>query len=166
MPHDFATLFETHRARVYRWALTMCGRHEDALDVVQDVFLRMLQRPPSLDGAHSPLAWLRRVTTRVVIDRWRARRPQPPSAELPEPITAPRPELERREEAELLRNALRTISDQQRLVLICKICDEMTFQQIAHEIGIAVPTAKTHYIRGLSAIRERMQSSNPAGRWS
>ena len=54
MPTDVAALFETHRARVYRWARAMCGRHDDALDVVQEVFLRMLKRPPELPTKQPP----------------------------------------------------------------------------------------------------------------
>ena len=42
-----------------------------------------------------------------------------------------------------------------------KCYDQMTFQQIADELGIAVPTAKTHYLRALSAVRERVRMADP-----
>jgi RNA polymerase sigma-70 factor (ECF subfamily) len=164
MPTDVAVCFEAHRARVYRWAHAMCGRHEDALDVMQEVFLRMVRRPPELPSIAAAVAWLRPVTARIVIDRWRAessreaaRRgyPTPPPTE---------PAVETRELAERVRAAIQTLSEQQQVVLMAKVYDHRTFQQIAEELGLAVPTVKTHYLRALSAVRARLDIDVPARR--
>lgn len=156
MPIDVATQFEAHRGRVYRWAMMLCGRHDDALDVVQDVFLRMLRRPPVRESVPAVVAWLRRTTHHAVIDGWRsakARHEIP--AEPPPRIVAEAP-ADRAEQIERVRAAMATLSDQQRLVLLCKACDEMTFQRIADELEISLSTAKTHYVRALLAIRRRL----------
>jgi RNA polymerase sigma-70 factor (ECF subfamily) len=166
MPTDVAAHFEAHRARVYRWAYALCGRHEDALDVVQEVFLRMLKRPPELPSIAAGLAWLRRVTSRVVIDRWRAESSRDAVRREQVPRVAAEESAESRELAERLRAAIETLSEQQRLVLMAKTYDRETFQQIADELGIAVPTAKTHYLRALSAVRTRLEIDAPAGRLS
>ncbi len=166
MPTDVAAHFEAHRARVYRWAYALCGRHEDALDVVQEVFLRMLKRPPELLSIAAGLAWLRRVTSRVVIDRWRAESSRDAVRREHLPHAAAEESPESRELAERLRAAIETLSEQQRLVLMAKTYDRETFQQIADELGIAVPTAKTHYLRALSAVRARLEIDTPAGRLS
>lgn len=161
---DVQRCFEDHRARVYRWAYAMCGRHEDALDVVQEVFLRMLRKPPVLPNAPAAVGWLRRVTARIVIDRWRSAASRPAtSGDVVETATT-QDAAETRELAEHIRAALKTLSEQQRLVLMCKCYDSMTFQQIADEIGVAVPTAKTHYLRALSAVRDRLGVTHQSGR--
>jgi RNA polymerase sigma-70 factor (ECF subfamily) len=164
MPTDVAMLFEHHRARVYRWAYAMCGRHDDALDVVQEVFLRMLRRPPELPTVATAITWLRRVTARVVIDRWRAESSRGAARRKYLPPAPPEESAESREWAEQLRAAIETLSEQQRLVMLAKVYDRLTFRQIADAIGIAVPTAKTHYLRALSAIRARLKIDVPAGR--
>jgi RNA polymerase sigma-70 factor (ECF subfamily) len=164
MPLDVETCFRRHRPQVYCWAYAMCRRHEDALEVVQDVFLRLLNRQPCLPNAAATIAWLRRVTERMVIDRWRAesaRTARQASHVRDSRVFDP---LEQRELADQLRAALESLSEQQRLVLMCKCYDQMTFQQIADELGIAVPTAKTHYLRALAAVRDRLKAYVPAGR--
>jgi RNA polymerase sigma-70 factor (ECF subfamily) len=164
MPTDVAAYFEAHRARVYRWAYALCGRHEDARDVVQEVFLRMLKRPPELPSVAAAIGWLRQVTSRVVIDRWRADSSR--DAAIRERVlrVAAEESADSLELADRLRAAIEILSQQQRLVLMAKTYDRMTFQQIADELGIAVPTAKTHYLRALSAVRARLRIDMPAGR--
>jgi RNA polymerase sigma-70 factor (ECF subfamily) len=164
MPADVGECFEAHRARVYRWAYAMCARHEDALDIVQEVFLRMLRRPPEVSTVAAAIAWLRQVTSRVVIDRWRAESSRSAAQREYVPQTSVEGSAEGRETTEHLRAAIETLSQQQRLVLMAKTYDRMTFQQIADELGIAVPTAKTHYLRALSTVRERLDIDIQAGR--
>ena len=41
-------------------------------------------------------------------------------------------------------------------MLIAKVYDGLTFAQIAAELKLAVPTVKTHYLRALSAVRDRL----------
>lgn len=169
MNTDVGGHFVAHRARVYRWALLLCRRPEDALDVVQDVFLRMVRRPPDTASIAGTIAWLRRTTQRVAIDRWRAAAAGPAVEVVAgERLAAGRAAahgagagdaLERSEQSARVRASLAELSDHQRLVLVSRICDEMTFQQIADELGISVSTAKTHYVRGLMALRARLMDS-------
>jgi DNA-directed RNA polymerase specialized sigma24 family protein len=41
-------------------------------------------------------------------------------------------------------------------VLIARTYEGLTFAEIAVELGIAVPTVKTHYLRAVSAVRDRL----------
>jgi RNA polymerase sigma-70 factor, ECF subfamily len=157
MSTDVARHFEEHRGRVYRWAYALCGRHEDALDAVQEVFLRMLKNPPELPGPFAVIGWLRRVTSSVVIDRWRrasgaaALPDEQPAAD----SAAESPEA--RETAEQLRRAIASLSEQQRQVLLAKMYDRLSFAEIADELGIAISTAKTHYLRALNMVRAHLK---------
>lgn len=159
MSLDVTHCFQAFRTSVYRWAFAMLGRQDEALDVTQDVFLRLLREQISFEHAAPARAWLRTTTTRVVFDRSRSdrarrtrenRRPLPPG----ESRT-----LEQCERLDRLRSAFNELSDQQRLVLICKCYDEMTFAQIAAELNLAVPTIKTHYLRALETLRTALQES-------
>jgi RNA polymerase sigma-70 factor (ECF subfamily) len=149
-------LFTQHRGRVYRWAYAMCGRHEASVDTVQEVFLRLVRRAPQFEHAAAAVAWLRRVTGRVVLNLWRhesTRRRFERGRGMREPIEeAPTPtELPGR-----LLAALTELTEQQRLVLMAKCYDDMTFSEIALELGISAPTAKTHYVRALAAVRDHL----------
>ena len=157
MPLDVTHCFQAFRTSVYRWAYALLGRQDEALDVTQDVFLRLLREQISFEHAAPARAWLRTTTTRVVFDRShsdRAHRTRENRRTLPQ-VEARTPEQVER--LDRLRSAFNELSDQQRLVLICKCYDEMTFAQIAAELKLAVPTIKTHYLRALEALRKAMQ---------
>ena len=65
-------LFERHRDFVFRVALGICGEREEAVDVVQEVFLAVLQRAPTLELNGARLStWLYHVTRNRGIDRRR-----------------------------------------------------------------------------------------------
>ena len=166
MSCDVEAQFHAHRARVYRWAYALCARHEDARDVVQEVFLRMLKRPPQLRNVPAAIAWLRQVTARVVIDHWRAESTRSTARHRYVAPTGSEETAETRELTGRLRAAIEGLSEQQRLVLMAKTYDHLTFGRIAEELGIAVPTAKTHYLRALTAVRERLKIDVKAGRLS
>jgi RNA polymerase sigma factor (sigma-70 family) len=153
---DVTACFDAHRARVYRWALGLCGSDADAADITQEVFLRMLRRPPAVEAPGALVAWLRRVTATVAVDRWRrarVRRLVEEQAVAARPVAAPPADAE---EAQRVRAALAELSPQQRLVVLGKSYDGLTFREIAAELGISVPTAKTHYVRALAAIRGKL----------
>ncbi len=58
---------------LFREAARATGRDESfCLDVVQDAFLRLVRRPPRVDGAAALHAWLRRVVVSAACDRLRA----------------------------------------------------------------------------------------------
>jgi len=53
--------------------------------------------------------------------------------------------------------ALDRLTDIQRSVLVAKVYDEMTFAEIAAEMSVAVSTVKTHYLRAVQVVRDRLR---------
>lgn len=156
--HDSALPpFEPHRAAVYRWAYRVLASHHDALDVTQDVALRWCRLGEHEHPQH-PLGWLRRVTVNRAVDLLRSRRP---ITGLDERQPAPNPGVLRLVEADELRTAVAAaiadLSDAQGAVLIAKVYDNLTFARIAEELEISTSTAKTHYLRALAAVRDKLQ---------
>ncbi|GAF95160.1 unnamed protein product, partial [marine sediment metagenome] len=49
------------------------------------------------------------------------------------------------------------LSDVQRSVIVAKVYDDMTFAQVAEELGLAVSTVKTHYLRAVGTVRDRLK---------
>ena len=68
--------FQPYTQDVYGWAYRLLGRHHDALDVVQDVFLKW-SRQCTTATPRQPRGWLRRVTWNRAIDLARRRRREP-----------------------------------------------------------------------------------------
>ncbi|MHC4948109.1 MAG: RNA polymerase sigma factor [Planctomycetota bacterium] len=151
-------MFETHRHDVYRWAYRLLGRHDDALDAAQDVFLQFCRRPAD-DPPRHPRAWLRRVTVNRSIDLLRRRRD---SAAAPANVAATPPATAGRDDLRAaVGRALARLTDAQRDVVIAKVHDDLTFAEIAAEQGLAVPTVKTHYLRALRTLRAALADHGP-----
>ena len=66
-----APLVERHYRRLYRIALGYLRQREDALDVVQEAFVKVFQAASRWDGSADAGPWLSRVTVNLSIDRWR-----------------------------------------------------------------------------------------------
>ncbi|MBZ5496990.1 MAG: sigma-70 family RNA polymerase sigma factor [Acidobacteriia bacterium] len=72
-PKGFAELYERHYAAVYHTALRVTGNPADAEDVLQTVFLRVLNQGGRLDPAQVPEAYFRRAATNAAVDLLRRR---------------------------------------------------------------------------------------------
>src|SRR6476646_6053645 len=89
---DAAGLFEIHGGAIYRFAAVLVRHHQDAEDVVQETFVKLL-RHLDAGGATSNLrGWLFTVAAHAARDRQRGRRrwlpwlPQHDSAVAPAPL--------------------------------------------------------------------------------
>lgn len=179
MSLDTATIsrfFDGCRHQVYRWALGLSGRHDDALDLTQEAFLRLLRSRPALANEAAAAGWLRQVVCNLALDRLRSERRAPlrattgsgPTAadDLRGPlerVEAVRADAPDDEQSAALRGALLELSPQQRLVLLCKCYDDMSFARIAAELELSESTVKTHYLRALLTLRERLGESATRG---
>jgi len=70
---DFAELYESHYAVVYRTALRITGNPADAEDALQTVFLRVLSQQAKLTSGQMPGAYFRRAAANAAIDLLRRR---------------------------------------------------------------------------------------------
>lgn len=149
--------FEVYRDEVYAWAYRLLGRHHDALDVAQDVFLRWVDQCASA-LPRNPRAWLRRVTIHRAIDfrRSNASRRTREARSPASSVHVDDSKVAREELRNDITDAMEALSEMQQSVLFAKVYDGLTFARIAAELEIAVPTVKTHYLRALGALRDRL----------
>ena len=68
-------------------------------------------------------------------------------------------DIEREEMARLIRQALSVLDDETRLVLLAKIGQELTYQEISEKHGMPLGTVCTKVARGLKKIRAQLEGS-------
>lgn len=152
--------FETYRDAVYGWAFRVLRDHHDALDVTQEVFVKWWRAHRNDDQPRHAVAWLRRVTVNHSINLCKSRARFRGSDVAHEAVAATPPaDIERREIASAVTEALSDVTEQQRSVLFAKVYDGCTFAEIARQMDLAVPTVKTHYLRAIRSARRKLEEA-------
>jgi RNA polymerase sigma-70 factor, ECF subfamily len=90
----FATLFQTHKKRVYSVCLLMTKDIAEAEDLTQEAFLQVFRCVGSFRGDSAFSTWLYRVAVNTVLMKLR-RRKAPPLVSLDEPVSNESPSLKR-----------------------------------------------------------------------
>jgi RNA polymerase sigma-70 factor, ECF subfamily len=146
-----AQLFDRHHVRLYRFALRMASRDDEAGDLLQDAFVRAAQnidRVPA--GDDEAMSWLVRVVVNLARDRHRRRVVRDAFRHL---LRAehhdPRPALDA---AAAVRTALASLPPRQRAVIVLHHLDEQPVAAVAAMLRISQVTVRWH----LAAARKRM----------
>lgn len=152
MPEDeagFAALVGQQQRLVYGLARRALGRHQDAEDLAQEVFLTLHQNRQAIRSEAHLRFWLRQVTARKCID---ARRRHRFALEaLPEiPVAAATPDPWRRRQ---LWQAVGRLPMRARLVVILRYQQDLDPEEIAAVLAMPVATVKSHLRRSLARLR-------------
>jgi RNA polymerase sigma-70 factor (ECF subfamily) len=158
-----APLMERHYPRLYRLALSYVRNPEDALDVVQETFVKAFRKADRWDGSTEAGPWLSRVAVNQSIDRWRRNRRRQatftPLAEgdHDESLAAGGPDPDRRvlrrEMRDRLAMALEDLPERQRAVVVLRHYQEMSLDEIAQTLGMRLGTVKSTLHRALGRMR-------------
>ncbi len=157
----FQELFRRHHQGVYRTAYQVLRHREDALDAVQEVFVRAFRRLDRFDGRGTFGGWLRRIAVNLAVDSVR-RRPRlgadplaageeetDPASLLPAPGPGPDRAAETRELAAALGEALAKLPPIHRAVIVLKEIEGMSCGAIAAALQCSVGTvmSRLHHAR-------------------
>src|SRR5271165_3710368 len=71
----FATLFHTHKARIYSLCLRMTNNVAEAEDLVQDAFLHVFRKLSAFRGDSALSTWIYRIAINTVLMKFRRKSP-------------------------------------------------------------------------------------------
>lgn len=154
---EFDDLYERYSETVYRTALRVTGNVADAEDVLQNVFLRVLNSRRALDPARSPEAYLRRAATNGSIDLLR-RKAARPESETPELGIEGRYDQGRHQSPPLLkerlRRALAKIAPEDAELLVLCYLEGYSYDELAALIELDRGTVASRLHRIRAALRK------------
>jgi RNA polymerase sigma-70 factor (ECF subfamily) len=145
----FSMLVRTHERRAYAVARAIVINHEDAEDAVQEAFLHAYKALHRFLPDQAFGAWLHRIVANAALDITRRRKVRD-ADELPETIASPfRDPAEASELATRLREALATLPERQRSVIVLHDVEGFKHAEIGTMLGIPEGTARSdlHYAR-------------------
>ena len=161
-----AELVAAHQRMVYGLALNLLGDRNDALDLCQDVFLRVFRTLSSFRGQSALRTWIYRIAVNQASNRrrWWSRRRQGEQVSLDEHLRkfgdvvsmqAIQPDrlLASQETSEKIWQALGRLPFDQRTALILREVDGLRYEEIAFTLDVAVGTVKSRLTRARQALR-------------
>jgi RNA polymerase sigma-70 factor (ECF subfamily) len=153
-------LFGRYRLLAYRVAYRLLSHEADALDAVQEGFVKALTHLDSFQGRSLFKTWLLRVVSNTALDRGRQRgRRETLSLDVSaadqgehlHPMVTPDPTqgLERADLRQLLDEALATLPDAQRQTFVLHAEGELSYREVAEVMGISIGTvmSRLYYAR-------------------
>lgn len=152
----FEALVRAYLPRARAIARRMMNSPEDADDLVQDSFLRALERISGFDAERPFGPWFFRLLVNAGRDSYRrqaVRRTEPAQGDTPSRAPSPLQETERSEIRRRFAAALESLPPRQRAIIWSFEVDGMTTEQIADELGLAQVTVRWHLHQGRRALR-------------
>ncbi len=166
-----AELVEEHQRLVFQLALNLLGDTQEALDLSQEVFLRVFRTLPTFRGHSALRTWIYRITVNQAKNRlrwWRRRRRAQQVSledhvrdhgELPSDAVGSSPErvLRQKEIGDRLREALDHLPFDQRTAIVLREIDGLSYDEIAFSLGVAVGTIKSRLARARESLRAQLK---------
>lgn len=174
-PEAFDAIVGEYSVRLYGFLRRLMGGREDAEELVQEVFVRVVRTIGDYEHDGRFEAWLFRIARNLARDDFRRQRRSPGIVSLDgaplgdsfgsdDPIdpTDQRPfgGLERSEDADRLQVALNRLPEAEREVILMRHYGQMSFQDIAETMGTPLGTALARAHRGLAKLRAWMESES------
>ena len=161
-----------HWRKVFNLAYKFVGRHDEAEDLTQDIFVKIFKALRTFDRRANFQTWLISISRNLCIDHYRSIRKERQTmardvdaSEL-SPVSRERGPLARLEQLdlkELVRRALAELPDTLRTAVVLRDLQEFSYQEIADRLGLPEGTVKSRINRGrLELARQIRRLQAPA----
>jgi RNA polymerase sigma-70 factor, ECF subfamily len=153
------TLFREHYALVYRTAYGVTGRAEDAEDVVQTIFLRLMRRQESPDLTRNPQGYFYRAAVNLSLNliRQRRRTETDDVAGLSEPIHNSRQDSEEKLHRKLY-EAIAELPPKAAEILILRYVHGRSDAEIAKLLGTSRGTIAVNLYRSRTRLKKLLRA--------
>ena len=171
-PEEFSRLVEAYSSKIYRLAIKMLNRQEDAEDVLQETFVKAYRGLKSFDGRSKLSTWLFRIATNEALMVIRRKHPETVSIDEPieteegeqEPVQIidwcclPENELLSEETKEILDAAVQKLPERLKVVFLLRDIDDLSTHETAEVLGLSETAVKTRLSRARLRLREELST--------
>ena len=164
--HAWEAIVRQHWRKVFNVAYKFVGKHDEAEDLTQEIFLKIFKSLDTFDRRANFQTWLISVSRNLCIDHYRSVRKERESvdrdvdaAEL-SPASSdkgPLAALEQRDRVVLLRRALGELPKTLRAAVIMRDLQELSYQEIAERLKLPEGTVKSRINRGRTELARQIR---------
>lgn len=157
----FRDLVELHMRRVYDLAFGFVGDHDDAEDVVQEVFVKVYHSIKAFRQDAGLATWIYRIAANTALDRLKQRKRRNsrlvPMDESSMNALSVSSDIDHDESSARIERALHELPTLQRAVVMLRHLEGFSTRQVSDMLKCSEGTVKTHLHRGLLKLRIRLQ---------
>jgi len=152
--------------KVFNVAYKFVGKHDEAEDLTQDIFLKIFKSLGTFDRRANFQTWLISISRNLCIDHYRSVRKEretidrdvdandlAPQSHDPGPVAA----LEQRDRVALLREAMAALPDTLRTAVLMRDIQELSYQEIADRLKLPEGTVKSRINRGRTELARQIR---------
>jgi RNA polymerase sigma-70 factor (ECF subfamily) len=160
----FNTVVASYQRLVFKLGYQFFHNRDDALEIVQDTFLRLFENLPKLDPTTSLKYWIYRVATNSCIDQYRKHKRkrkyhqewQSFYDENPSEAFNPETIMEQQNLREIIRENMIHLSKRQKLIFVMKHFNGLKMQEISTILEISVGTVKSLHHRAIKTLKRNI----------
>ncbi len=173
----FDRLVGKYQGRIYNLILKICSNPDDAAELTQDTFVKIIESIDGFQGRSSFYTWAFRIAVNLTLN-YRKRKATVAFSSLDAPVggideqarsslaavllddEAPGPAdiAENRELCDLVQNALDDLDDEHRTIIVLRDIEGMDYAQIADVLAVELGTVKSRLSRARAALRQILEA--------
>ena len=155
-----------HWRKVFNIAYKFTGKHDEAEDLTQDVFLKIFKSLDTFDRRANFQTWLVSVSRNLCIDHYRSVRKERETIDRDvdaneltpaSPVVSPIAALEQRDRVNLLKKAMDQLPPTLRSAVLLRDIQELSYQEIADRLHLPEGTVKSRINRGRTELARQIR---------
>ena len=155
----WSSIVKRYEKRLYNYSLRMVGNPDDAMDIMQDVFLSVYRNLAQFRGDGVFAAWLFRIASFRSTDYLRKRMRQFDSTDETDFADEHAVDTSSLDTNEGVMKLMQALPTEQRHVVELKFFQHFTFEEIAGQLGISSNTAKSRVYAALKKMRNQGEAA-------
>lgn len=153
-------LLKRYEQAVFNYAIRMTGNRDDAMDLMQEVFVSVFRNLTNYRGEGAFKGWLFKIAHYRCIEFYRRKKPMQGLDDTPEiecEQTTPEQRFADGQRDGKLAQAMQKLPLSQKAVVELKFFGQFTFDEIAEQLGISSNTAKSRLYSALDKLKTLME---------
>jgi len=155
--NEASVLFDRYNKRIFNFLATLTKDKDEAEDLTQNVFLRMIKYRNSFKDDSRFQPWIYQIARNVFSDFYKSQKNHKNTIDvekLSDHIPDPEDSKSMQEKEELLHACLARLSDDERQLLVLTRFQHMKYEEVAHVMETTVANIKVKVHRAIGKLRE------------
>jgi RNA polymerase sigma-70 factor (ECF subfamily) len=160
-PAAFESLVYAHQDRLFTAMTHVCGGVHDAEEVTQEAFIRAFVKLETFHQNSQFFTWLYRIAFNIALSRKRRKRAkisldqqrEKMGDDVVDPVEAVDAAMIRDDQVNLVRAAMKLLSEQHRGILVLREMNEASYEEIAEILELSIGTVRSRLNRARKQLR-------------